>query len=387
MRCADRVAAWSNRHVAAPWPNNKVNPDPTNWDDDDHYNPDRPRLNWNIEEWEQPPLPADGHSWPHKQLPNTLWRGVRIDPDHPDHADHPDIQGMRKILYGDDGTGGLFPGQPTQGNLHPDPNSPEGKALSNHILNFMEDTGQRKPQGVQFTQDHDQAPPTWLGRHWTNDFDRAEDFALNARHQGRGFGVMLQGDWDGRGEDLNRTNAGGSWQGENEITLAPGAPVNIKGVHIQHPTKDSLSPDWSGEQNWHNVLAQPQQRTAVASHPPLPKLWADYQDWHKPYDDPEIPYTAHDSVKSWGNVEEYLNDRHGLHPTDPATYDHPVTLGMAKLHSLAQSRPQVDGYAGTDDYLLNDNDLTTGAALGLLKIRRNNLTKKLEPDNPEDEDW
>lgn len=80
-------------------------------------------------------------------------------------------------------------------------------------------------------------------------------------------------------------------------------------------------------------------------------------------------------------------DRHGLDPYDEATFSHPVTLTMSKLHSLAQSRPWVDGQEGTEDYLLKDSDLLTGAALGLLKIRRNQKTKKLEPDNPEDEDY
>lgn len=49
-------------------------------------------------------------------------------------------------------------------------------------------------------------------------------------------------------------------------------------------------------------------------------------------------------------------------------------MGMAKLHSLAQGRSQVDGYTP-----LTDDDLTQGAALGLLKIRRNQKTRRLEP--------
>jgi ribosomal protein S18 acetylase RimI-like enzyme len=123
------------------------------------------------------------------------------------------------------------------------------------------------------------------------------------------------------------------------------------------------------------------ERTAVA-HPPLPDLWKDYQGWHHDVHGPDADYRPEHSVQSWGNVEEYLNDRHGLSPHDPASLDHPAALGMAKLHSLAQARPQVDGFGGTDDYLLNDDDLTTGAALGLLRIRKNQLTQKLEPALP-----
>ncbi|AEL97759.1 ParB-like nuclease domain protein [Mycobacterium phage Dandelion] len=114
-----------------------------------------------------------------------------------------------------------------------------------------------------------------------------------------------------------------------------------------------------------------------SAHPPLSQLWADYQDWHGPTDpEDEDAYTPHDSVQSWGNVESYLQDRHGLSPWDEGYYDHPITFGMAKLHSLAQARPQVDGH----DYDLSDDDLVSGAALGLLKIRRNQQTKRMEPD-------
>ena len=108
----------------------------------------------------------------------------------------------------------------------------------------------------------------------------------------------------------------------------------------------------------------------------LPTLWEDYQNWGGG-DSP-------DSVQFWGNVEEYLKDRHGLEPW-PANgedvqeyldhyFAHPATMGMAKLHSLAQGRSQVDGYTP-----LTDDDLTQGAALGLLKIRRNQKTRRLEP--------
>jgi hypothetical protein len=108
------------------------------------------------------------------------------------------------------------------------------------------------------------------------------------------------------------------------------------------------------------------------------------------------PEGAKSSVQRWGNVEEYLSDRHGLLPAPQNGQDvqeyldsyfgHPATFAAAKLHSLAQARPHVDGYGPGgerdnrfEDYLLSDDDLTQGAALGLLKIRRNNKTKQLEP--------
>ncbi|AXN53906.1 hypothetical protein SEA_RABINOVISH_80 [Mycobacterium phage Rabinovish] len=127
----------------------------------------------------------------------------------------------------------------------------------------------------------------------------------------------------------------------------------------------------------HRLMAYDGRTANKSAHPPLSQLWADYQDWHGPVDpEDEDAYTPHDSVQSWGNVESYLQDRHGLSPWDEGYYDHPITFGMAKLHSLAQARPQVDGH----DYDLSDDDLVSGAALGLLKIRRNQQTKRMEPD-------
>lgn len=100
----------------------------------------------------------------------------------------------------------------------------------------------------------------------------------------------------------------------------------------------------------------------------LPAVWKGYQDWWG--ENPDHP--ARDSIQLWGNVEDYLLDRHGVSPYDEQI--HPACLAAAKLHSLAQGRPQVDGYEGTDDYLLTDDDKVQGAALGLLKIRRNHHT-------------
>ena len=129
--------------------------------------------------------------------------------------------------------------------------------------------------------------------------------------------------------------------------------------------------------------------TAAEDQYSLPAMWDDYVDWDGgDHDD------ARSSVQLWGNVEEYLAERHGLRTSAENGqdwqeyldhyYSHPAALAAAKLHSLAQARPQVDGYENTDDYLLNDDDLTHGAALGLLKIRRDQKTKRLEPVDPEE---
>lgn len=133
-------------------------------------------------------------------------------------------------------------------------------------------------------------------------------------------------------------------------------------------------PDLQSHFDWVERTGAAEPHSALA-HPPLPELWQDYSDWHNELHGSDHEYRPEHSVQNWGNVEEYLQDRHGLSPYAPEALDHPVSFGMAKLHSLAQSRPQVDGH----DYMLSDDDLTSGAALGLLKIRKNDRTKKLEP--------
>jgi hypothetical protein len=272
---AEALLPW---RTAAPWPNNKINPDPSD-PYGDHFSPDRPRLNEYPDDYQyadQPPLPhpdqpdqqyTEMSSWPKSTQHQPLYRGVRVDLDHPQFADHPDVQGMKSILYGDQPQGGMFDVAAPGGNRFPHPDSPEGQKFSDHLLNFMEDTGQRQNSyrtnqpGDNFTKIHDTSDPTWLGRHWTTDPEVAEDFA----HPGhaftpkgsspRGFSAVIGADWDHRGEDPARSNSGGSWGDEKEINLRPGAQLNVNGLNIRHHA------DWD-DHDWHNVLGAPQTRTA-----------------------------------------------------------------------------------------------------------------------------
>ena len=261
--------------LLAPWLPHKLNPDPSD-PYSEHHLPDRPRISWEPEEYHQERLPDE--RWPRGQKPTTLYRGVHIDLDHPAFADHPNVQGMKDILYGRQGGGteGLFGEPQTPGNLYPHPRSPEGKQLSQHVLDFVEDVGhnrdryfepfteQNERSRVPFTKVHDNPNPTWLGRHWTTEPEIADDFAKQPNEPGvtgpkRGLSVMLQADWDGRGEDLARSNVGGDWGDESEINLVPGASLNVKGVHIRHP---HTLPRPGGGGDWHNILHEPETRTA-----------------------------------------------------------------------------------------------------------------------------
>lgn len=178
-------------------------------------------------------------------------------------------------------------------------------------------------------------------------------------------------------------------EGNHRAAIAQELGISKLPVRVYHDDQVQVNegepvPHHPAVQQWldankHQLPSFWGKRTAAA-HPPLPDLWKDYSDWHNEAIGNDDDYRPEHSVQSWGNVEEYLQDRHGLSPYDPEGLDHPVAFGMAKLHSLAQSRPQVDAH----DYMLSDDDLTSGAALGLLKIRKNQRTKALEPVDPEE---
>lgn len=99
----------------------------------------------------------------------------------------------------------------------------------------------------------------------------------------------------------------------------------------------------------------------------LRELWDDYRDWHGPGE-----FGAQDSIQSWGNVEEYLKDRHGMDSYTDGYWEHPTTIDMAKLHSMAQGKDFSDLQGP-----IPDGDLQAGAALGLLKIRKHDKAAKL----------
>ena len=363
------------RTAAAPYLPHRFSPDPTNPYDDEHYNEDRPRLNQipqpndpntpflphpdspiDYQEYD-PTHPATQRPWPRQQQPNALYRGVRIDLDHPQWADHPNVQGMKKILYGEQPQGGLFDVPQGQGNLYPHPHSPEGKELSQHLLDFMEDTGQRQnARSDEFTKTHDTSDPTWMGRHWTTDPEIAQSFANWAGYNpgtslphGRSLGAVVSADWDGRGEDVGRSNSGGSWSGEKEITLSPGAQLNVNGLHIRHNKGVTQQPG-SGQtpyedDPWHNVMGTPQIRSASLQRRKLSALdrqiLADIQSSHPMFPvehlDPHKTYDWTDSVQRDGRLMKDMKAKGVQQPVEMETDGHLGILGDGN-HRLAAAK-------------------------------------------------
>lgn len=95
-----------------------------------------------------------------------------------------------------------------------------------------------------------------LGRHWSIDYDVAEDFASHgAWHYDEEndrdeddpdyrspFGIVFRGDWDGEGVDYAEQHRGydgvmrpSNLEHEKEVTLHPGSEVNLLGMDVFEP--------------------------------------------------------------------------------------------------------------------------------------------------------
>lgn len=69
-----------------------------------------------------------------------------------------------------------------------------------------------------------------IGTHWSTRPEIAERFSLQSGGDGGGLPVMLTTEWDGSGQDHDRTGTGGEWADEGEVTLLPGTPLNVNSV-------------------------------------------------------------------------------------------------------------------------------------------------------------
>lgn len=79
-----------------------------------------------------------------------------------------------------------------------------------------------------------------LGNHWSQSSDTAMGFG-GGNYSYNSLPVWIEGGWNGLGEDPNRTGTGNaasglsavSHPGETEVTLAPGAPVQVRKLRIR----------------------------------------------------------------------------------------------------------------------------------------------------------
>lgn len=79
--------------------------------------------------------------------------------------------------------------------------------------------------------DYSSAGETGLGRHWSRSRAVAERFAMGDEQYS--LPVVIETDWDGTGEDPDRTNVNGDYPDEQEITLLPGTPLRITRVYVR----------------------------------------------------------------------------------------------------------------------------------------------------------
>lgn len=84
-----------------------------------------------------------------------------------------------------------------------------------------------------------------IGRHWTTDPRRAEDFMGRSIENmpggaGSAFPVVLEMDWDGSGLDLSpetgMAHPAHNWDTDDERTMIKGHPLKISGVRVNEPS-------------------------------------------------------------------------------------------------------------------------------------------------------
>jgi hypothetical protein len=181
--------------------------------------------------------------WPKDRKPIDLYRGVRL------NLNHPELGDLRRSLFGpryeDENKTG-----PTDDRTiaRPHPLGFDNPELGHRILDHIEKNYGTRDSGV--------------GRHWSTSHDNATTFATGSgggAGTGQEYGgpapnlpVRIRGEWKGLGEDPYRTNTHGHYEDEQEITMLPGAPLNIADVEVRHPQ--------SGQ--WMSVLGEPHMRTA-----------------------------------------------------------------------------------------------------------------------------
>jgi hypothetical protein len=133
--------------------------------------------------------------------------------------------------------------------------------LGHKILDFLEQSEHQNVEG--------------LGDHWST-----SPSVSSGTFAGGELPIVISADWPGLGEHPGRPHAAWGYGGENEINLAPGAPVRVKRVQIKIPGQGS---------KWVDLPVEPHMRFA-SSPPPgaLEKLEARIErlarDYHSSLD-------------------------------------------------------------------------------------------------------
>jgi hypothetical protein len=233
------------------------------------------------------PYWSDDHIYPIDRQPQKLYRSINLD------MNHPDMHPVRRALFGNDDIGsswnphrhesapGLFPA--SEAPIRRDVRGFNNTDLAPVILDHLN------------ANEHRQG----LGTHWTNKPDVAKNEFGNSGYSNN-VSVMLSADWLGHGEDPYRTDTGGDYPEEHELTLMPGAPLRITDMHLQHP--HTL--------NWHSIFdtSNPQKHTAAMLRTAMPwtpdEAKAIRQDknhphyWDVPHDPQGLPVNTPDEKEN-----------------------------------------------------------------------------------------
>lgn len=201
--------------------------------------------------------PKQDYVVPTDRKPIKLYRGVSMRLNRL----HPDLTQIRRHFFGDELEAGLnedsvdindwergqhfnfLPGMPPTSDLARSGKDPWGvnPEMAHRILDWIGPS--------LMDQRH-----SGLGAHWTTDSRTAQGFAIeNWGVDDTALPVVVSADWHGHGEDPYRTDTGGDYDDEKEITLLPGAPLHVTNVHVQHPETG----------NWHAMMPEPQHRLAA----------------------------------------------------------------------------------------------------------------------------
>lgn len=184
-----------------------------------------------------------------------LFRGLTVD------LKHPELAPLRRAIYGDEKESfysgdpnsaysppkrrfkprdvhqpGMFSGPYSDKELAAKPAHPDRlHQYRDMLLNHMDNHGDKLGLGV----------------HWSTDIDQANQFAnasSSFNRQNNLLPVRMKARWFGRGEDPYRRNTGeetpGDYEYERELSMLPGAPLNLTDLEILHPET----------REWHSLM-------------------------------------------------------------------------------------------------------------------------------------